>query len=34
MLLTYVNDGNLLGDNIETVKRNTEIYLMLVRRLV
>jgi hypothetical protein len=25
---------NLVGDNLDTIKENTEIYLMLVRRLV
>jgi hypothetical protein len=32
-LLAYADDVNLLGDNIDTVKKNTEI-LMLVRMLV
>jgi hypothetical protein len=33
-LLTYDDDVYLLGDNIVTVMKNTEIYLMLMRRLV
>jgi hypothetical protein len=33
-LLAYVDDVNLLGDNIETINRNTETKLMRVRKLV
>jgi hypothetical protein len=32
-LHAYADDVNLLGDNIDTIKKNTET-LMLVRRLV
>jgi hypothetical protein len=28
------DDVKLLGDNIDTIVKNTELYLMLVRRLV
>jgi hypothetical protein len=33
-LLAYADDVNLLGDNIDTLKKNTETLIMLVRRLV
>jgi hypothetical protein len=33
-LLAYADDVNLLGDNTETIKRNTATLTMLVRRLV
>jgi hypothetical protein len=33
-LLAYADDVNLLGDNIDTIKKNTGILMMLVRRLV
>jgi hypothetical protein len=33
-LLAYTDDVDLLGDNIDTVKKNTETLIMLVRRLV
>jgi hypothetical protein len=26
-LLAYADDGNLLGDNMETVEKNTDLYL-------
>jgi hypothetical protein len=33
-LLVYADDGNLLGDNVDTIKKNTETLMVLVRRLV
>jgi hypothetical protein len=32
-LLAYADDVNLLGDNIDTIKKNTETLIDLVRRL-
>jgi hypothetical protein len=32
--LAYVNDVNVLGDNIATANKVQKLYLMLVRRLV
>jgi hypothetical protein len=32
--LAYADDVNLLGDNIDTIEKNTETLIMLVRRLV
>jgi hypothetical protein len=33
-LLIYANDMNILGDNIDTIKKNTQTFLALARRLV
>jgi hypothetical protein len=33
-LLAQADDLNILKDNIETIKKNTELILMLIRRLV
>jgi hypothetical protein len=33
-LLAYADDVNLLGDNIDTIEKNTKTLIMLVRRLV
>jgi hypothetical protein len=33
-LLAYTDDVNLLGDNIDTIKKNTETLIDVVRRLV
>jgi hypothetical protein len=33
-LLVYADDMKLLGDNIDTIKKNTKTKLMLARRLV
>jgi hypothetical protein len=33
-LLAYTDDVNLLGDNIDTIKKNTESVIVLVSRLV
>lgn len=30
----YTDDGNLLGDDINIIKQNVELYKMLARRLV
>jgi hypothetical protein len=34
VLLAYADDVNLLGDNIDTTKKNTETLIVPVRRLV
>jgi hypothetical protein len=33
-LLAYADDVNLLGDNIDTIKRNTQTLINAIRRLV
>jgi hypothetical protein len=33
-LLAYADDVNLLGDNTDTIKKNTETLMMLARRFV
>jgi hypothetical protein len=33
-MMIYADDANLLGDNIATIKRNTETLIDIVRRLV
>jgi hypothetical protein len=33
-LLAYTDNVNILGENIDTIQKNTKLYYMLVRRLV